>query len=254
MPKQNENEKIRLQKFLSDAGVSSRRAAEAAIEAGEVTVNGKPAEIGQKIDPERDVVVFGTQTVRPRRKDYTYLMLNKPRGYITSVSDPHGRKCVTELLNGIHTRVYPVGRLDMISEGLLLLTDDGDLANKLTHPKHSVPKIYRVKVTGEVSNEQMEILRSPIELDGRPIEPVEVTIHHTDETGTVLTMTLYEGRNRQIRRMCEAAELEVRRLNRVSIGDLKLNGLSVGHWRYLTEDEIDYLKKITSTRKAKQRI
>ena len=248
----NEKELIRIQKFFSDCGVTSRRAAEAAILAGEVTVNGKPASLGDKIDPEHDVVLYQGKPVRVRRKEYTYLMLNKPRGYLTSMTDPRGRKCVTELLKGVHVRVYPVGRLDLISEGLLLLTDDGDLANKLTHPRHSVPKSYRVKVAGEVSLEQLAILRSPLELDGKPILPVDVTLHHTDETGTVLRMDLYEGRNRQIRRMCEAAGLTVKRLNRVSIGELKLNGLSVGRWRYLTDDEIEYLKKITSGTEKKK--
>ena len=247
-----DKEQIRIQKFFSDCGIMSRRAAEAAIEAGEVTVNGRPAALGDKITPERDVVTYQGKPVRPRRKEYTYLMLNKPRGYLTSMTDERGRKCVTELLSGIHVRVYPVGRLDLVSEGMLLFTDDGDLANKLIHPSHSVPKSYRVKVAGEVSDEQMRILRSPIELDGKPILPVDVTVHRVDETGTVLKMDLYEGRNRQIRRMCEAAGLTVKRLNRVSIGELKLNGLSVGRWRYLTDDEIEYLKKIAAnTRKNK---
>jgi len=239
-------EKIRIQKYFSDSGLMSRRAAESAIEAGDVAVNGRTATLGDKIDPERDTVTYQGKPVRARRKDYTYLMLNKPRGYLTTVSDPRGRKCVTDLLSGVHVRVYPVGRLDLVSEGMLLLTDDGDLANKLTHPRHSVPKSYRVKVDGDVTEEQLAILRSPLELDGKPILPVDVSIHHTDETGTVLRMDLYEGRNRQIRRMCEAANLTVRRLNRVSIGKLKLNGLTVGHWRYLTEDEVEYLKKVTS--------
>lgn len=241
-----ENERIRIQKFFSDSGIMSRRAADAAISAGEVYVNGRPASLGDKIDPERDTVLYQGKPVRARRRDYTYLMLNKPRGYLTSVTDPRGRKCVTDLLLGVHVRVYPVGRLDLISEGLLLLTDDGDLANKLTHPRHKVPKSYRVKVAGEVSKEQLRILSSPLELDGKPILPVEVSIHRTDDTGTVLKMDLYEGRNRQIRKMCEAAGLTVKRLNRVAIGELKLNGLSVGHWRYLTENEVDYLKKIMS--------
>ena len=239
-------DKIRIQKYFSDSGLMSRRAAEAAILAGEVSVNGRTAALGDKIDPERDTVLYQGKPVRARRKDYTYLMLNKPRGYLSTVSDPRGRKCVTDLLSGIHVRVYPVGRLDLVSEGMLLFTDDGDLANKLTHPRHSVPKSYRVKVAGEVTEEQMRILRSPIELDGKPIIPVDVTVHRIDETGTVLKMDLYEGRNRQIRRMCEAAGLTVKRLNRVSIGDLKLNGLAVGRWRYLTEEEIEYLKKIAS--------
>ena len=239
-------DKIRIQKYFSDSGLMSRRAAEAAILAGEVSVNGRTAALGDKIDSERDTVLYQGKPVRARRKDYTYLMLNKPRGYLSTVSDPRGRKCVTDLLSGIHVRVDPVGRLDLVSEGMLLFTDDGDLANKLTHPRHSVPKSYRVKVEGEVTEEQMRILRSPIELDGKPILPVDVTVHRIDESGTVLKMDLYEGRNRQIRRMCETAGLTVKRLNRVSIGELKLNGLAVGRWRYLTEDEIEYLKKIAS--------
>ncbi len=239
-------EKIRLQKYFSDCGILSRRAAEAAILAGEVSLNGHPANIGDKIDPSRDLVTYKGKPVVLRRKEYTYIMLNKPRGYITTMTDPHGRKCVTDLLTGLHTRVYPVGRLDMISEGLLLLTDDGDLANRLTHPKHSVPKIYRVKVAGTVSDEQMQILTSPLIIDGHEIEPVEVSVHALSETGTTLTMKLMEGRNRQIRKMCEQAGLTVKRLNRVSIGQLKLNGLTVGHWRRLTDEEIAYLKKITA--------
>ena len=237
-------QKIRIQKFFSDCGLMSRRAAEKAILDGDVAVNGHPAQIGDSVDPASDSVTYCGKPVVYRRREMTYIMLNKPRGYITSMSDPHGRKCVTELLRGVHTRVYPIGRLDLVSEGLLLLTDDGELANALTHPKHTVPKIYRVKVAGAVSEEQLTLLRSRLEIDGYQIEPVNVSVHHVDETGTVLTMELFEGRNRQIRKMCEQASLTVKRLNRVAIGDLKLNGLSVGKWRELTPDEIKYVKKI----------
>lgn len=237
--------KIRLQKYFSDCGIMSRRAAEKAILNGEVAVNGHPALIGDQIDPARDIVTYRGKPVVSHRREFTYIMLNKPRGYITSMTDPQGRKCVTELLRGVKTRVYPIGRLDLISEGLLLLTDDGDLANRLTHPKHTVPKIYRVKIAGEVTDEQLELLRSRMEIDGYTIEPVTVSIHHIDDTGTVLTMELLEGRNRQIRKMCEKASLTVKRLNRVAIGNLKLNGLAVGKWRELTPDEIKYLKKIS---------
>ncbi len=237
--------KLRIQKYFSDCGLMSRRAAEKAILDGEVAVNGHPASLGDSIDPAKDSVTYRGKPVVSHRREFTYIMLNKPRGYITSMTDPDGRKCVTDLLRGVHTRVYPVGRLDMISEGLLLLTDDGEMANALTHPKHSVPKIYRVKVAGEVTAEQLEILGSALTIDGYTIEPVAVSVHHVDETGTVLTMELREGRNRQIRKMCEAASLTVKRLNRVSIGDLKLNGLSVGKWRALAPEEVRYLKKIT---------
>ena len=236
-------QKIRIQKYFSDCGLMSRRAAEAAIERGEVALNGHPAHLGDSLNPSKDIVTYkGTPVVQSKR-EHTYIMLNKPRGYITSLSDPQGRKCVTELLDGVKTRVYPVGRLDLLSEGLLLLTDDGELANALTHPKHNIPKIYRVKVAGAVSEEQLEILRSDLTIDDYKIEPVTVMVHHADENGTTLSMELYEGRNRQIRKMCEQAKLTVKRLNRVGIGKLRLNGLAVGKWRALTDEEIKYIKK-----------
>ena len=236
-------QKIRIQKYFSDCGLMSRRAAEAAIENGEVALNGHPAHIGDSLDPAKDVVTYRGTPVVSKKREHTYIMLNKPRGYITSMSDPQGRKCVTELLAGIKTRVYPIGRLDLISEGLLLLTDDGELANRLTHPKHSIPKIYRVKVAGSVSEEQLELLRSDLVIDSYRIEPVNVSVHHTDENGTTLSMELFEGRNRQIRKMCEQAGLTVKRLNRVGIGKLRLNGLAVGKWRALTDEELRYIKK-----------
>lgn len=238
-------EKIRLQKFIADAGIMSRRAAEDEIERGNVSVNGHVATIGMKIDPKSDVVTYNGKRIRYEKRKYTYIMLNKPRGYLSSTNDDRGRKCVTDLLDGVSARVYPVGRLDMISEGMILLTDDGELKNRLTHPSHTIPKIYRVKVGGSVSQEQYDILTSPLEIDGYKIKPVDVVVSGEDESGTVLKMTLFEGRNRQIRKMCEAAELTVKRLSRVSIGNLKLDGLPVGKWRYLEQSEVDYLYKAT---------
>ena len=242
-------EKIRLQKFLADAGLMSRRAAEDEIERGNVSVNGHVAQIGTKIDPRVDVVAYKGKRVRYEKREYTYIMLNKPRGYLSSTTDDRGRKCVTDLLDGVEKRVYPVGRLDMISEGMILLTDDGELKNRLTHPSHTIPKIYRVKVGGSVSQEQYDILTSPLEIDGYKIKPVDVVVTGEDESGTVLKMTLFEGRNRQIRKMCEQADLTVKRLSRVSIGNLKLDGLPVGKWRYLEQSEVDYLYKATKDQK-----
>jgi 23S rRNA pseudouridine2605 synthase len=242
---ENEMEKIRLQKFIADAGLMSRRAAEAEIEAGNLSVNGHLAFVGQKVDPREDVVTYKGKRVRYERRAHTYIMLNKPRGYLSSTADDRGRKCVTDLLDGISARVYPVGRLDLISEGMLLLTDDGELKNRLTHPSHTIGKVYRVKVAEPVSDEQYEILTSALEIDGYKIKPVEVTLGESDESGTVMKMTLFEGRNRQIRKMCEAAGLTVKRLSRVSIGNLKLDGLPVGKWRELSEDEVEYLYKAT---------
>ena len=238
-------EKIRLQKFIADAGLMSRRAAEAEIEKGNVSVNGHVATIGTKIDPRADIVTYRGRRIDNKKREYTYIMLNKPRGYLSATSDDRGRKCVTDLLDGVEARVYPVGRLDMISEGMLLLTDDGELKNRLTHPSHTIGKVYRVKVGGSVSESQYDILTSPLEIDGYTIKPVDVVISDEDESGTVLKMTLFEGRNRQIRKMCEAADLTVKRLSRVSIGNLKLDGLPVGKWRYLERDEVDYLYKAT---------
>lgn len=238
-------EKIRLQKFIADAGLMSRRAAEAEIERGNVSVNGHVAEIGTKVDPAADHVTLRGKKIAFAKREHTYIMMNKPRGYLCSTSDDRGRKCVTDLLEGVDSRVYPVGRLDMISEGMLLLTDDGELKNRLTHPRHTIPKLYRVKVGGQVSEEQYEILTSALEIDGYKIKPVDVVITSEDESGTVMKMTLFEGRNRQIRKMCEQAGLTVKRLSRVSIGNLKLDGLPVGKWRYLTDAEVEYLYKET---------
>ena len=238
-------EKIRLQKYLADAGIMSRRAAEEEIKNGNVSVNGHVASLGSKIDPRNDVIAYRGKRIRYEKKEYTYIMMNKPRGYLCSTTDDRGRKCVTDLLDGVDARVYPVGRLDLVSEGILLLTDDGELKNRLTHPKHTIGKVYRVKVAGKVSDEQMEILTSELVIDGYKIQPVTVNVSSEDESGTVLKMTLFEGRNRQIRKMCEAANLTVKRLSRISIGNLKLDGLPVGKWRYLEQSEVDYLYKAT---------
>ena len=232
---------IRLQKYIADAGLMSRRAAEEEIKNGNVSVNGHVAALGAKINPKTDVVSYRGKRIKYEKREYTYIMLNKPRGYLSSTTDDRGRKCVTDLLSGVDARVYPVGRLDLISEGMLLLTDDGELKNRLTHPSHSLPKLYRVKVGGEVNEEQFERLTSPMIIDDYEIKPVAVVISDKDESGTVLKMTLFEGRNRQIRKMCEQAGLTVKRLSRVAIGKIKLNGLAVGHYRHLTEEEVAYL-------------
>lgn len=238
-------EKVRLQKYIADSGLMSRRAAEKEIEMGNVSVNGHVATLGTKVDPRNDNVTFRGKKIRYEKPEYIYIMMNKPRGYLSSTSDDRERKCVTDLLDGVSARVYPVGRLDLISEGMLLLTNDGELKNRLTHPSHSVPKIYRVKVGGEVSDEQYEILTSALIIDDYKIKPVDVVVSESDESGTVLKMTLQEGRNRQIRKMCEQAGLTVKRLSRISIGNLKLDGLPVGKWRYLDEKEVEYLYKAT---------
>lgn len=231
-------EPIRLQKFFTDCGVLSRRAAEAEILAGKVRVNGRVAVLGDRVDPEVDQVEYEGKLLRPRRtKPYLYLMLNKPRGYVSTAKDEKGRRSVIDLTRNAGSRVYPVGRLDMDSDGLLLLTDDGAFANHLTHPRHEIPKIYRVTLTREPTEEQLTVLASPMELDGYRLQPVGIR----PLSSTELEMTLYEGRNRQIRRMCEAVGLKITRLQRVAIGELTLGSLPTGAWRHLTPAEVAYL-------------
>lgn len=233
-------EGIRLQKYFSDCSVMSRRAAEEKIKQGLVKVNGKLAELGQKIDPYVDVVEYDGKRILPVTDEKIYILLNKPRGFVTTLSDEKGRKTVTELLSGINTRVYPVGRLDMDSDGLLLLTNDGELTNKLTHPRHEIPKIYRVTVKERVTDELISKLREPMVIDGYKIMPVATKL--VSKVPDVLEMMLFEGRNRQIRKMCEQVGLNITRLCRVAIGDISLGSLEVGKWRYLTENEVNYLK------------
>ena len=237
-------EQIRLQKFFTDCNILSRRAAEQAIKDGKVLVNGIPAEIGQKIIPDTDIVEYDGKIVKPTEKtSCTYVMLNKPRGFLSTVSDDRGRRCVTDLVADVGVRLYPIGRLDMDSEGLLLLTNDGDLTYQLTHPKHEIPKIYHVTVQGAVSPEQKKGLASPMDIDGYRILPVKTQIISKQNDSTTLCMTLYEGRNRQIRKMCEQQNLKVLSLRRVAIGKLTLEGLPLGKWKYLTPQQVQYLKQ-----------
>ncbi len=233
-------DKIRLQKFLSEAGVASRRKSEELIAAGAVRVNNRVSKIGDSVDPKHDTVtVYGKRVVQA--KNLYYILLNKPRGYVTTTDDDLGRKCVTELVSDIKERIYPVGRLDRVSEGALLLTNDGAFANAMMHPSHHVPKTYRVTVKSDVTGGQVESLSEGILLDGRMTAPAEVHVIEKTEGRTVLQIVLYEGRNRQIRRMCEALGLEVARLKRTAIGSVKLGTLPVGRYRDLTEQEIKSL-------------
>ena len=241
-------EKIRLQKYFTDCGIMSRRAAETEIQSGNVTVNGIVASVGDKIDPCSDIVKWKGVEVECGALHRTYIALNKPMGYVTTMSDEKGRKTTKDLVGDLNTRVYPVGRLDMYSEGLLIFTDDGELANKMTHPSHHISKEYVVKVKGNISAKQFPTLTSPMKLDGYDLKPIDAHIlknGETDRQGNVFStikITLYEGRNRQIRRMCEKSDLVVMRLRRVAVGNIKLNGLEPGKWRYLSPEEIDYLK------------
>lgn len=236
-------EKVRIQKYFTDCGVLSRRAAEAEIEAGHVRVNGEIATIGQKITPGEDEVKWnGKPVTPPRRAEHVTIMLHKPAGFVTTTSDEQGRPCVTDLLADLSVRLYPVGRLDMNSTGLLLLTNDGDLANLLTHPSHHVPKVYHVTVGGEISDRELRRLSSPMVIDGYRIRPVKVNCLRAYEHMSELEMTLYEGRNRQIRKMCAELDLHILSLKRVAMGPLTLGHLPEGKFRYLGPSEVESLK------------
>jgi 23S rRNA pseudouridine2605 synthase len=236
-------EKIRLQKYFTDCGILSRRAAEEEIKAGKVKVNGIVASLGDKIDPESDVVEYRGKRIMPKKDgEFVYILLNKPCGVVTSAKDEKGRTCVTDLVK-CGKRVYPVGRLDLNSQGLILMTNDGELTNKLTHPRHEIPKIYEVDVVGKVTTEQMTVLNSSMTVDGYVLLPVKTEFLAKNEKFTTLRMTLFEGRNRQIRKMCEQVGLKVAKLTRVAIGSITLGDLQIGKWRYLSRDEIRMLKK-----------
>ncbi len=231
----------KLQKIISASGLMSRRAAEKLIEEGRVSVNGAVASLGDRACAEDVILVDGKAL--PSVEEKTYIMLNKPRGYVTTMSDEKGRACVRELVKDVPARVFPVGRLDMYSEGLLIMTDDGELANRLTHPSNRVVKDYHTWVKGEDIGFAAELLRHSMEIDGYVIAPAEVDILELLPGGAKLSIKIHEGRNRQVRKMCETVGLKVTRLMRVSEGELSLGQLKSGKWRKLTDEEIIMLGK-----------
>lgn len=233
--------KERLQKILSSRGVASRRKAEEMINAGRVCVNGQVASLGESADPEIDDIRIDGVPL-PSKNKYLYLMLHKPRGYVTTLSDEKGRKTAAQLVADCGTRVYPVGRLDMDSEGLLLFTNDGDFANALMHPRHEVDKTYDTWVRG-FTPEGLEKLKQPVVLDGYTIRKPQVIVVHINGDQALLEITIHEGRNRQVRRMCELAGMRVTRLKRIAEGSLILGELPLGKWRHLTTAEIAALRK-----------
>ena len=237
---------VRIQKYIADCGVCSRRAAEAMIEEGRVTLNGRPARPGDKTDGARDLIRVDGRVIKPAVREKITLMLYKPRGYVTTMSDEQGRKCVADLIARERVRLYPVGRLDKDSEGLLLMTNDGDLANKLTHPRNHIPKTYRVIVKGGVNREQIKAFENGIYIaeDNYTTRPAEIEILDSKTDRTVFYLTLYEGKNREIRKMCEALGLEVLRLKRDKLADLSIGTLRAGQYRALTQKEIDYLYRL----------
>lgn len=232
--------KERIQKILAERGIASRRKCEELIVAGRVTCNGEICLLGDRADPAIDILLLDGKEL-PSRSKNVYILLNKPRGYVTTLSDEKGRKNVSQLVADCGQRVYPVGRLDMDSEGLLLLTNDGNFANHLMHPSHQIKKTYFVSVKG-YSEEALERLQQPVELDGYTIRKPNVKVLKTNANNAEILVTIHEGRNRQVRRMCAAAGMSVMRLRRIEEGKLRLGDLPVGKWRYLTQHEIEMLK------------
>lgn len=238
------SEKIRLQKFLAECAVASRRGAEELIAQGRVKVNGKVAILGTKVDPKHDkITVSGKRIVNKEAK--MYIMLHKPRGFVTTMSDEQERKCVADLVADAGVRLHPVGRLDRNSEGLLFMTNDGEFTNFLTHPSRHVSKVYRVTVREAVKEEQLDKMRTGIMIDGRMTLPCDADVIQKEEGRTVLRMVLYEGRNREIRKMCESQGLTVIRLKRTEIAGIKLGMLPQGRWRELTEKEVRKLMSVS---------
>ncbi|MCJ8011125.1 rRNA pseudouridine synthase [Paenibacillus sp. KQZ6P-2] len=244
----------RLQKILAQAGIASRRKCEELILAGKVEVNGETVTaLGTKADPETDIITVEGKPIRNEKK--IYIMLNKPKGVITSASDPAGRKIVTDYIKGIKERIYPVGRLDYDTEGLLLLTNDGEFANMLTHPKHHVPKTYLATVEGIPHGSELDKLRAGIQLEDGMTSPAEVEYKDidTEKNEAVITITIHEGRNRQVRRMFDAINHKVIRLKRISFGDLLLQNLKRGLYRHLTKDEVEALKNMAKSGKKEKK-
>ncbi len=242
-------EKIRIQKMIADSGYCSRRKAEELISKGRVKLNGHPVKLGDKCGFKDLITIDGERLYMPRKKNFVYIMLNKPRGYVTTVSDELDRRCVMDLLEDVEERVYPVGRLDRNSEGLLLFTNDGEFANSIMHPSRHITKTYRVTVRPDITDEQLVKLSEGVDIDGKTTLPATVIVKEKQQGRVVLLMTIKEGRNRQIRRMCEAVGLEVARLRRISVGPVKLGMLKPGAWRELTAEELRALR--TAIGKAK---
>ena len=232
------NEPIRLQKYLSECGYCSRRKAEELIEAGKVKVNGHPAKLGDKVRLQGDIVTVSGRKVQREEQQRVYLMLHKPRGFVTTMKDELGRKCVADLVSDAPCKVFPAGRLDKDSEGMLLFSSDGEFVNLMTHPSHHIEKRYRVTLRPPVSDEALQQMREGVEIDGRKTRPCEINPILEEDNRVVVEFVLNEGRNRQIRKMCEAVGLNLIRLKRFAMGNLKLGMLPQGKWRLLNDREV----------------
>ncbi len=238
-------ESIKLQKYAADCGLMSRRAAEKEIEAGNFAVNGVTATLGMRVDPQNDAITYKGKGVAPESGRKVYIMLYKPKGVVTTMNDEKGRKSVKDIVDA-GVRVYPVGRLDLNSEGLLLMTNDGELTNLITHPSGEIKKVYAVTLKGKVSNEELDRLRAVKELDGEKIAPVGVELVSRNETNSVVHFTLSEGKNREIRRICETVGVYITKLKRISLGPLRIGDMKSGEYRELNSSELRALKNAVS--------
>lgn len=235
---------MRLQKYMAKSGIASRRKSEKMIEEGLVKLNGKiVTEQGIDIDPDKDIVMVDDKIIR-LEENKIYIMLNKPLGYVTTMDDEKNRKIIMDLIENVDERIYPIGRLDMDTSGLMLLTNDGKLTNKITHPRNQVVKKYIAIVNGTPNKLELTKFRKGLMIDGRRTSPAKIKIMKNYETESILEIEINEGRNRQIRKMCEAINHPIKKLKRVSIGEIQLGGLPVGEWRYLDEEEMKYIKSI----------
>lgn len=234
-------ESVKLQKYVAESGLMSRRAAEKEIEAGNFAVNGITATVGMRIDPDNDAVTYKGKSMTGSNGRKIYIMLNKPKGVVTTMSDEKGRKSVADIVD-VGVRVYPVGRLDLNSEGLLLMTNDGDLTNAVSHPSGEIKKVYSVTLKGKIGNEELDRLRAVRELDGEKISPVGVELVSRNDQSSVVKFTLSEGKNREIRRICELVGVYITKLKRISLGPIRLGDLKAGEYRELSSSELRALK------------
>lgn len=235
---------MRLQKYIALCGVTSRRKAEELILEGKVKVNNKIIkELGTIVDPDKDIVKVNDKRIQVEGRK-VYIMLNKPVGFVTTLKDEKDRRIVTDLIEGVKERIYPVGRLDADTTGLLILTNDGDLAYKLTHPSTEILKRYIAIVEGVPNKWELEKFRRGLMIDGKVTAEAHVKIAKRYDTESILDISIHEGRNRQVKKMCEAINHPVKKLKRIAIGELEIGGLDIGNWRYLEDDEVEYLKKL----------
>lgn len=234
---------MRVQRFLAQCGVASRRECETLIAAGRVRVNGRVAQLGDSVDPEKDTVLLDDRSVAPER--HVYMLFNKPTGVVTTAKDTHGRKTVLDCIEGLDTRVFPVGRLDLDVEGALLLTNDGEMANRLTHPRFRVDKVYLARVDGNFTLQEALQLKRGVKLDDGPARAEQVTILRREGHSTHIRLVLREGRKREVKRLCAAVGHRVRHLKRVAVGTLDLGDLRPGEWRRLTVEELRRLRELT---------